>query len=214
MNTQHNIFNQTQNFSSSMDAMGDGYRRVRDIHTLQYTSSHSQDDTVTTSVYEEYNSTIEKKVVQSAVKNISVFDVARAILQILNKPISTMKLHKLLYYCQAWSLVWDEKPLFTEKIEAWANGPVVRELFNFHKGMFELSINTFPLGNVERLDNNQIETINAVLDFYGDKSAQWLIDQTHFESPWIMARKGLNSDERGFVEISLDSMIEYYSALR
>ena len=32
--------------------------------------------------------------------------------------MTTMKLQKLIYYAQAWSLVWDERPLFDEKIEA------------------------------------------------------------------------------------------------
>ena len=29
-----------------------------------------------------------------------------------------MKLHKLLYYCQAWNLVWEDKKLFNEKIKS------------------------------------------------------------------------------------------------
>ena len=61
---------------------------------------------------------------------VSVFDVAAYILDKLG-PISTIKLQKLVYYCQAWSLVWDEEPLFSERIEAWVNGPVVRELLHF-----------------------------------------------------------------------------------
>ena len=60
----------------------------------------------------------------------NVFDVAKYILEKLGT-LSTMKLQKLCYYCQAWSLVWDDTPLFDEKFEAWANGPVCRELF-FH----------------------------------------------------------------------------------
>ncbi|MCH7691617.1 MAG: DUF4065 domain-containing protein, partial [candidate division Zixibacteria bacterium] len=55
---------------------------------------------------------------------ISVFDVAKYILSKLGG-VSAMKLHKLLYYAQAWSLVWDERPLFQERIEAWVSGPVV-----------------------------------------------------------------------------------------
>lgn len=27
-------------------------------------------------------------------------------------------------YCQAWSLVWDDTPLFEEDFQAWTNGPV------------------------------------------------------------------------------------------
>ena len=62
---------------------------------------------------------------------VSVFDVACYIMSKV-KQCTTMKLQKLLYYCQAWYLVWNERPLFRENIEAWANGPVIRELYNFH----------------------------------------------------------------------------------
>lgn len=58
----------------------------------------------------------------------NAFDVAKYILEVKGT-MSTMKLQKLCYYAQAWSLVWDDKPLFDEEFEAWANGPVCRELF-------------------------------------------------------------------------------------
>jgi len=32
-------------------------------------------------------------------------------------------------------LVWDEKPLFRAQIEAWANGPVVRSLYDVGGGV-------------------------------------------------------------------------------
>lgn len=141
---------------------------------------------------------------------VRVFDVAAYILQKM-KPMTTMKLQKLVYYSQAWSLVWDEKPIFEENIEAWANGPVVRDLFDYHRGMYEIS--AIPIGNPRLLNDVQQETIDAVLEYYGDKSAQWLIELTHMEDPWIQARKGLPRLERGNKVISLDSMAEYYSSL-
>lgn len=144
---------------------------------------------------------------------ISVFDVASYILLSLGK-MTTMKLHKLLYYTQAWNLVWEEKPLFKEKIEAWANGPVIRELFNFHKGMYEIEASDITLGNISKIPESYIENIDSVLSFYGNKSAQWLIDQTHFETPWRNARIGLTPNERGGNEISLEDMMEYYSSLK
>ncbi len=51
-----------------------------------------------------------------------VFDVAA---YILNKQgrMTTMKLQKLCYYAQAWHLVWAEKPLFDEPIQAWGEWP-------------------------------------------------------------------------------------------
>ena len=63
----------------------------------------------------------------------TVFDVAKYILEQLG-PLSTMKLQKLCYYAQAWSLAWDEEPLFPHEFEAWVNGPVCRELFIAIKG--------------------------------------------------------------------------------
>ncbi len=141
---------------------------------------------------------------------IRVFDVAAYILEkkgILN----TMKLQKLVYYSQAWSLVWDDKPLFKEDIEAWANGPVVRDLFYYHRGRYE--IDSVEIGNPRLLDQEQQDTVDAVLDYYGDKSAQWLIELTHMEDPWNQAREGLSPLERGNKVIPLDAMAVYYSSL-
>ena len=53
----------------------------------------------------------------------TVFDAAKFILERKGQ-MSTMKLQKLCYYAQVWSLVWDDYPLFDEDFEAWANGPV------------------------------------------------------------------------------------------
>ena len=141
---------------------------------------------------------------------IRVFDVAAYILE-KKGTMSTMKLQKLVYYSQAWSLVWDEKPLFQENIEAWANGPVVRELFNYHRGMYEIS--EIPIGNPRLLDQEQRDTVDAVLEYYGDRPAQWLIDLSHMEDPWIQARKGLPLLERGNRVMPLDAMGDYYSSL-
>lgn len=141
---------------------------------------------------------------------VSVFDVAAYILEKLGT-ISTIKLQKLVYYCQAWSLVWDDTPLFSEKIEAWINGPVVRELFAFHRGSFLIS--SVPIGSIGRLNKAQKETIDAVVKYYGKKTGQELVDISHLEEPWKNARKGLNWDERGENEISLESMAEYYLSI-
>jgi len=63
------------------------------------------------------------------------------------------------------------------------------------------------------LDENQKDTINMVLSFYGDKSPQWLSDLTHKEMPWQKAREGLLPNMRGSSVITLESMAEYYESL-
>ena len=146
-------------------------------------------------------------------KPVSVFDVATYILEKQPKkpPVTTWKLQKLVYYCQAWSLVWDEQPLFKEKILAWANGPVVKELYEHHRGQFH--VEKLQKGSSNNLSLNQKDTIDHVLKAYGDKTAQWLSDLTHLESPWIQARDGLNPGERGETEIKIVTMHEYYSSI-
>lgn len=53
-------------------------------------------------------------------------------------PMSSMKLQKLCYYSQAWHLAWDGEPMFPNEIHAWANGPVIPDLYELHKGTFTL----------------------------------------------------------------------------
>jgi uncharacterized phage-associated protein len=146
-------------------------------------------------------------------KPVSVFDVAAYILdkQPKGHPLTAWKLQKLVYYCQAWSLVWDEQPLFKEKILAWANGPVVRELYAQHKGLFY--VKKLPEGSSRNLSANQRDTIDQVLKVYDEKTAQWLSDLTHSETPWIEARTGLKPGERGKAEINLSTMHEYYGSI-
>ncbi len=141
---------------------------------------------------------------------VNVHDVATYILEKMGS-LMAMKLQKLVYYSQAWSLVWDEEPLFSEKIEAWANGLVVPALYNSHRGQFKVS--ELSEGNSSNLTPTQRETIDEVINFYGDRSSLWLSDLTHKEDPWIDARQGLMLGERGNKEITHAAMAEYYSSL-
>jgi uncharacterized phage-associated protein len=138
----------------------------------------------------------------------SVHDVAAYILQ--RGPTTALKLQKLVYYAQAWSLVWDDEPLFPERIEAWANGPVVFELYDRHRGIFRVSAWN---GDPTSLSRKQRETVDSVLKFYGKYSSQELSNLTHQEAPWKNARKGMAAGERGNREITHLAMAEYYSSL-
>lgn len=126
-------------------------------------------------------------------------------------PMTTMKLQKLAYYSQAWHLVWDGVPLFHSRIEAWMNGPVVRDLYNRHRGHFHLT--EWPAGNPARLASSEVETIDAVLAAYGDLTPQQLSDLTHSEQPWQEARHGLAPTDRSDKPISLETMQEFYDAV-
>jgi uncharacterized phage-associated protein len=140
----------------------------------------------------------------------SAHDVAAYILDQRGK-MSVMKLQKLVYYSQAWHLVWEEKRLFTDRIEAWANGPVVPSLYREHRGDFNRS--DWPKGNADALSEKQSGSVDAVLKFYGPKGAVWLSELTHREAPWREAREGLPPGARSCKEITPAAMAEYYGSL-
>ncbi|HEX6075978.1 MAG TPA: type II toxin-antitoxin system antitoxin SocA domain-containing protein [Micromonosporaceae bacterium] len=140
----------------------------------------------------------------------NVHDVAAYILSRLGQ-MSAMKLQKLVYYSQAWHLVWDDEPLFPERIEAWANGPVVYELYDLHRGKF--SVDEWPEGDAANLTPSERETVDIVLDAYGHLDGRKLSHLTHGESPWADARQGLPPIARSSAEITKEAMQTYYSTI-
>ncbi len=142
----------------------------------------------------------------------NVFNVAFYVTKKLGD-ITTMKLQKLVYYCQAWSLAWDGKPLFEEDFQAWANGPVCPQLFEHHKGKFLISSKDFNEFADSDFSDEEKETMDAVLNDLGDKSGQWLSDLTHSELPWQNARQGCKAGDRCENIIGKDDMQDYYGGL-
>jgi uncharacterized phage-associated protein len=140
----------------------------------------------------------------------SVYDVAQYILDRRGE-MTTMKLQKLVYYCQAWHIAWTDDVLFSSRIEAWPDGPVAPDLFRRHQGRFRVS--SVRGGNAANLTEDEKDTIDRVLAFYGDKSPQWLIDLTHQEDPWMHARDDLPARMGSTREITPESMGRYYASL-
>ncbi len=144
----------------------------------------------------------------------NVFDVAKYIIEHAGKggKMSTMKLQKLCYYSQAWSLVWDEAPLFDEEFEAWVNGPVCRPLFEKTRGQYYATVDDMT-GGEDNLTDTQKATIDAVLNYYGKHDAQWLSQLTHMEDPWKLARADILADQNSDCIITKESMAIYYGGL-
>ena len=140
----------------------------------------------------------------------SVHDVAAYILHKTGK-ITAVKLQKLLYYCQAWHLVWDDEPLFHAKIEAWANGPVVPQIYRLHRKDYYVC--DWPEGDRSSLTPSERGTVRSILKHYGNKTSLWLSELTHRERPWRDARKGLDPLDRGNNEITQAAMERYYRSL-
>ncbi|MCM3778811.1 Panacea domain-containing protein [Microbacterium hydrocarbonoxydans] len=134
-------------------------------------------------------------------------DVATYILEALG-PMTSMKLQKLCYYSQAYSLAWFSEPIFPDEIEAWTNGPVIRTLWNTHKRRFSVDAETIA-GDSRTLTQRDRAVVNAVLNAMGGLTGKQLSDQTHAETPWRANYDGDDAYPNGV--ISHAQLAEYYS---
>lgn len=126
-----------------------------------------------------------------------------------NSLITPLKLQKLLYYAQAWSLVFRGEMLFAEDIQAWVHGPVVPSVYQKYKGY---GYTTLPQETSSAsLESEEIEVLDVVWSTYGSRSAKFLEALTHIEEPWQKARMGLLSTQVSNKTISPQDMKNYYS---
>lgn len=169
-------------------------------------------------------------------KTVDIYDFARFLgLSMLSQGISVspLKLQKLLYYQQAWHMVFfgRENQLFSEAPEAWVNGPVYPGIFRKYKGCVRnmcdhLKEKDFGADSDNILDiikslaaslglnKDEIKLFDSVMRLYGSKTQNQLILVTHSEQPWSEAREGLLPYESSNKSISLDTMYTYYKARR
>ena len=137
----------------------------------------------------------------------SVDDVAAAVLSRVG-PTDAMKLQKLLYYAQAWTLATTDQPLFAEPIEAWDKGPVVRPVFANHKG--KRRINDWPRGDAARVTGEAGALVALVCSVYGALSGDELSEMTHSERPWLEARGDLPAGALSSTAIDTATMKAFY----
>ena len=137
----------------------------------------------------------------------NVHDVAAAVLTATG-PESPMKLQKLLYYTQAWHLAMYDRPLFTERIEAWQDGPVVPQVWKHHKGQSE--VECWAGGDPARLTADEHAVVSFVVDRYAGFTRSELSTMTHDEEPWREARAGLADGEPSGAPLSREVMTRFF----
>ena len=119
--------------------------------------------------------------------------------------ITNLKLQKVLYFAQACSLAQREKPLFSDRIEAWEHGPVVPKVYQEYKKNASNPI--IVKKDAVSLSEKEKEFVADVWKTFGGYSAGKLVDITHAHKPWKEAYKSTGK------AISQKSLKEYYKPL-
>ena len=125
--------------------------------------------------------------------------------------ITHLKLQKLVYYAQAWSLALFNQPLFKEDIEAWAHGPVIPSLFNKYRARGWRNLEA--PATCPKFDKETEGLLREVLDIYGKYDAKYLERLTHQEGIWKEVRGDLPAERASNHIIPKDKMRKYYLKL-
>lgn len=122
--------------------------------------------------------------------------------------ITHLKVQKLLYYCEAWFLANFDRPLFKQDFEAWAHGPVCREVWAKYKNKSWESLNP---ERKPRIPDGLEAFLDQVHNQYGQFSAKRLEEISHNEAPWQKAREGIPAGARCDNVIDKTLMRNYYA---
>jgi len=135
--------------------------------------------------------------------NLSALDVSS---YFIKQGVTPLKLQKLLYYSQVWYFVRFNKILFNDKIKAWILGPVVYDVWDNFKYMKRSSI--IPTSRAKDIDFDSaiLAHLFDVWNSYGHLSGSDLVDLTHDDLPWLLARKGLLKDQPSGRDVDIDRL--------
>jgi uncharacterized phage-associated protein len=150
----------------------------------------------------------------SAVRHTAL-DVATWFLKNIDRSagdsVTHLKLQKLVYYAQAWSLALLKRPFFEEDFQAWAHGPVAPSVY---RAFAVFGWDSLPsVARDVEFDDDQSNLLKEIADIYGQYQAKQLEGMTHAETPWVDARGALPPEAASKAIISKQAMQDFYSAM-
>jgi uncharacterized phage-associated protein len=132
-------------------------------------------------------------------------------------PITNLKLHRLVYYAQAWHLAILKRELISENFEAWVNGPIIPVLFkqylhfgwkpiireDLKEGISDVLLKTFGPDTQQLLED-------VIYEYFGIDTYE-LEKLVTNEDPWLLTRGGIPEDQPSNKIIEKEIMRNYYS---
>ncbi len=119
--------------------------------------------------------------------NCSALDCANYLIFLMNDncdDLSNMKLNKLLYFAQGYSLRDNNKPLFNDAVEAWKHGPVINSVYYEYADSGN-HIYDYDSTRINNLNDEDKELLYKIALNYGKYTASYLRNMTHRpNTPW------------------------------
>ena len=153
------------------------------------------------------------------IRDVDIKPITIANYFLTKKDLTQKKIQKLVYYAYSWFITLNNDSadnitnvLFDETPEAWLHGPVFPSLYAAFKD--------YNWSEIERIDeeiafeNDDLQSfLEDIWNKFGKYSANELEYMTHHETPWINARKNVDTNEPSNNKISLVDIFNYYNAL-
>ena len=131
--------------------------------------------------------------------------------------ITPLALQKILYYIQGIYMVRFDEGLFDEECQAWAHGPVYKEVYDVFKNFKYSPIEDTRFAMLQNrfyeLSEDEKQVIDLIVNSFGMYSGKTLERITHEEDPWKDARVACLPGERSNVMISKESIKQYFFKL-
>lgn len=128
----------------------------------------------------------------------------------LRPDITLKRLQSILYLTHAYILALDDKPLSTEKFEAWHSGPTLKSVYNKFKNYKTLT----RLNGISELTEDERDLIEDVIYLYSKFSDENLSEHImDTDVAYIEARRGLRSLDPCHNELSNETIRRQYLEL-
>lgn len=124
-------------------------------------------------------------------------------------------MQKQLYYSQGFHIVFTGEYLFHNNCEAWAHGPVYRNVYYKYKGYGYNPIEDrdYKYGEI-KLATVEKELLDSVIRNFGCYSGKVLDKMTHAEEPWRATRIGLSDNEGSDLIIDKKLIGKYFNEIK
>lgn len=128
--------------------------------------------------------------------------------------VTPLALQKMLYFIQGIHMALFDRELFPEDCQAWAHGPVFKEVYevfrDFQYNPIEDAHFLMLADRQQELSGNEKRVINMVAESFGIYNGKTLERITHKETPWKEARADCLENQRSNEVIAKESMKKYF----